>query len=380
MEPSSVEIERLLTAATLAVSLLTVLLLVAQRREQPQSLPLALFLAINAVTDLDPLLPLWLSPGASLLANALAVPCFLLLAPLFWSYVRLLTVERPQPWRLPPRHLLPALIGLLLMLPLLSLDPERRLALGEGAAPGGVLEGVALLGLLVAMLAWVLQAGGYLAACLRRLLRVRLRLRDWFSSTHRRELGWLLVLVLALAFYWLLVVIDLLGQLLGDGPPLIGAAWLSLYGLVFLLGVSVWGLRQRQVFQGEAEPAALVSQTRYERSALTRNDASRIAAKLAAAMAEGLYADPNLSLRRLSDHLGVSTNYLSQVLNQSLGESFFDYVNRHRVEAALPLVAAGEQAVADIAVTVGFNSRSSFYKAFGKVTGTSPSAWRKRES
>jgi len=47
---------------------------------------------------------------------------------------------------------------------------------------------------------------------------------------------------------------------------------------------------------------------------------------------------------------------------------------------AQKLLSSGEDTVLDVALEVGFNSRSSFYSAFKKVTGQTPSAYRQAMS
>lgn len=107
------------------------------------------------------------------------------------------------------------------------------------------------------------------------------------------------------------------------------------------------------------------------------NPASRIAGKIEAAMArDQLYLDPALSLHKLARHLAVSPNHISQTLNETIGASFFDYVNGWRVRAAEPRIIEGRETVLAIALGVGFNTRSSFYKTFRRVTGQTPGAFR----
>jgi AraC-like DNA-binding protein len=89
-----------------------------------------------------------------------------------------------------------------------------------------------------------------------------------------------------------------------------------------------------------------------------------------------LYLDPNLSLTKLARHVRVASNHVSQTLNEALEETFFDYVNRWRIEAALPHIAEGKETVLTIALDVGFNTRSTFYTAFKRVTGMTPRAYR----
>lgn len=89
-----------------------------------------------------------------------------------------------------------------------------------------------------------------------------------------------------------------------------------------------------------------------------------------------LYLDPSLSLQKLSQHVGALPNQVSQTLNQQIGVSFFDYIARWRIEASKPMIAAGEASVLTIALDVGFNSRSTFYKAFNRETGMTPKGYR----
>ncbi|MBL4544564.1 MAG: helix-turn-helix transcriptional regulator [Oceanicaulis sp.] len=71
---------------------------------------------------------------------------------------------------------------------------------------------------------------------------------------------------------------------------------------------------------------------------------------------------------------------MSQTLNGHLGTTFFDYVARWRVQAAQPLLLAQEASVLTIALEVGFNSRSTFYKAFKRETGLTPKDYQKQNA
>jgi len=104
----------------------------------------------------------------------------------------------------------------------------------------------------------------------------------------------------------------------------------------------------------------------------------RIAAKVNALMKQDkLYLDANLSLQKLANYLAISPNYISQTLNETLSINFFDFVNQWRIEDAKPKIIANQDTILDIALAVGFNARSSFYKAFKQNTGKTPSEFRK---
>ena len=128
----------------------------------------------------------------------------------------------------------------------------------------------------------------------------------------------------------------------------------------------------------ENGPNTELQPEKYEKSGLKKDDMVRIAIKIEKAMSrDKLFLDANLSLPVLAKHISAHPNYVSQTLNGHIGKSFFDYVNRWRIDHAKPLLAASDNNVLNITYDVGFNSRSSFYKAFKQETGITPTAFRK---
>ena len=82
----------------------------------------------------------------------------------------------------------------------------------------------------------------------------------------------------------------------------------------------------------------------------------------------------------MAEQLRISTNYLSQVINEKFDKNFFDFINDYRVEEAKSMLADSTKAglsIITIANDAGFNSKSSFYTAFNKHVGTTPSEFRK---
>lgn len=87
--------------------------------------------------------------------------------------------------------------------------------------------------------------------------------------------------------------------------------------------------------------------------------------------------DPLVSLPKLAKAVGITPNQLSYVLNRHVGQSFFDFVNSARIEEAhAVLLLEPDRTILDIALSVGFNSKSTFNLAFKKITGETPSAVR----
>ena len=121
---------------------------------------------------------------------------------------------------------------------------------------------------------------------------------------------------------------------------------------------------------------------KYAKSGLTDEQLAHYKMKLERLMgSQRLYLRPDLTLPELAKAVGCSVNHLSQVINSGFGRSFFDYVNRYRVDRAKELLSELDghgDSVLNIAFSVGFNSNSAFYTAFKKAVGEAPAQYRRR--
>ncbi len=90
------------------------------------------------------------------------------------------------------------------------------------------------------------------------------------------------------------------------------------------------------------------------------------------------YLNPNFSLSDLAEMTNTPVAYVSSLLNNELNLSFNDFVNQYRVETVkekLLTDAPDKYTLQYIAEEAGFNSKTTFYRAFQKFTGQSPSAY-----
>lgn len=100
--------------------------------------------------------------------------------------------------------------------------------------------------------------------------------------------------------------------------------------------------------------------------------------KLEQAMTEQeIYKNPNLSLNELAKAVNISGHQLSQLLNDKVGKNFTSYINEYRINKACTMMAANHPfSLEAIGYEVGFNSKSTFYAAFKKLKGTTPSLYK----
>jgi len=133
------------------------------------------------------------------------------------------------------------------------------------------------------------------------------------------------------------------------------------------------------------KPSTLASQqsrkNKYAKSGLNSELLSDYKKRLEMIMLENqAYLRPDLTLPRLANAVGCSVNHLSQVINAGFEMSFFDYLNRHRIQHAKGMLESLNDcngAILNIAFTVGFNSNSAFYAAFKKCVGQTPAQYRR---
>lgn len=178
------------------------------------------------------------------------------------------------------------------------------------------------------------------------------------TATARRLL---LTVVAGLWFIWLAYASS------GYTSYIVGA--LSFSFVLYLCLIVVWGRRHGSA---PVEP--------YQNRRIETPAASIELQALADLMAkERLFLDPMLNLSRLARRLGMPQARLSQLLNDNNGTSFKQYLNALRVaEAQHLLLQNAEHSLENIAEAAGFQSMSTFYAAFKKVNGCTPSSYREQ--
>jgi AraC-like DNA-binding protein len=89
------------------------------------------------------------------------------------------------------------------------------------------------------------------------------------------------------------------------------------------------------------------------------------------------YKNPNLKLNDLAKAINISGHQLSQLLNDNLGMSFAVYINEYRISRACELITNDKGIkLEEIGYEVGFNSKSTFYTAFKKHRGSTPTLFK----
>lgn len=120
---------------------------------------------------------------------------------------------------------------------------------------------------------------------------------------------------------------------------------------------------------------------KYCNSSISGEQVWQVCQSLEKLMAERkLFLQPDLTINQLAAAVPCTRHQLSQVLNETLQQSYYDYINGLRMEEAKNLLCKPEYQeykIASIAYDAGFNSLSTFNEVFKKHTGKTPSQYKK---
>lgn len=209
------------------------------------------------------------------------------------------------------------------------------------------------------------------------------RVDNNFSYDENINLNWLRYCILAIALVFLSAVIVVVLRD-GFGLKFLFNAEYIIYSIIilFIFYIGYFGIRHQHIFTNNphivpGKTIQVSDSEKYKNSGLHDDLALQIHSKLLKLMVEEKpYLEPKLTLSMLAQQLGVTSNQLSQVINQQEQVNFHDFVNRYRVDE---FIRRAEQhpnySFLALAFDSGFNSKSSFNSIFKKQKGNTPSKY-----
>jgi AraC-like DNA-binding protein len=166
----------------------------------------------------------------------------------------------------------------------------------------------------------------------------------------------------------------------------LGDYLLACYLTVIIYFTSIRVMADSTYFTDEPETQLPIPETaveprkKYGKSSLSEEVEEAILQKLIRLMeSEKPYLQSDISLTKLAGLLNTSPHHLSQLLNDRLGQSFFDLLATYRVREAQQLLndpTTAHLKIDEIAERVGYNSTSAFHTAFKRLTSQTPAQFR----
>ena len=83
-----------------------------------------------------------------------------------------------------------------------------------------------------------------------------------------------------------------------------------------------------------------------------------------------------IRLPDIAEFVGLSPEYLSRLFRQTTGMTIQDYIQREKVEVAAKMLRFSDRSIVDIALSIGFQSQSSFGRVFKKWKNVTPTEYR----
>ena len=278
--------------------------------------------------------------------------------------------------------LVPFFIGLVASTPFFVLDGDTKIELYSGAGDRELaLQNKTIL---ILSIVHALIVASYLVLSFIKLNTYLIKWRSKITVLKNNGVFWLRNLVLGYLVLWSVVAI----------LTLTNTADLQNTGLlvfaVFMIAIGYLGLKQTHLFvQSVPIPDSDTPEVfkyqewnvfkPYAHSGLKEETAKEYLGSLKVYMkAHKPYLSPKLTLTSLSKQLDISSNHLSQIINERLQMNFSDFINSYRVKEFKDRISSEDSkkyTLLGLALECGFNSKSSFNHAFKKLTGETPSTY-----
>lgn len=146
--------------------------------------------------------------------------------------------------------------------------------------------------------------------------------------------------------------------------------------IIYMLGF--YGLKQRVIYSDKnyTEPKP---DGKYSSSLLSQDKKEEIKTSILTIFEKQKpYLNPDLNMGMLAEMTGLPKHHITEVLSMELKNNFFNFVNSYRVDAVKKMLAdkSNPYSIEAIGYECGFNSKSSFFYVFKKITGMTPMNYR----
>jgi AraC-like DNA-binding protein len=233
-----------------------------------------------------------------------------------------------------------------------------------------------------------IQFLGYVIASFQLVSDYKKTAGQHFSSRQQTDISWLSSMIL---FFLVIIVVTILNGLMSQTSLATYYLWVFNFivaaTLFFVLSVWLKALRRPDFFSFTGEEMYSLKPAQPTRQNMPSNSEKEQKRALAQTVLNYMetnkpYLESELTLEQLASRLALKPRMLSQTINETLGQNFFDFINRFRIKEASRLLTNPPDkkiTIQEIFYEAGFNSKSSFNTLFKKYTGLTPKEFRKKQ-
>lgn len=91
------------------------------------------------------------------------------------------------------------------------------------------------------------------------------------------------------------------------------------------------------------------------------------------------YRKPNCTVKTISNYIKIDRTYLFRLFKAETGMSILEYINNCRITKACLMLSDRNISIKDVAYSVGFSDQMYFSKVFKKLSGKTPTEYRKQQ-
>ncbi|WP_394750426.1 helix-turn-helix domain-containing protein [Spongiimicrobium salis] len=217
---------------------------------------------------------------------------------------------------------------------------------------------------------------------LKLLYRHKIEVNNYFSMVESKEMRWARTFL----FFFLIGSIAYIVQFYALPENIYSRIFYLIFDLTIIYWLSFHGVVQRNVLSIIAKKELLFVENK---PASSENSASAMTIENRKALIKKLddyminsesFMHTELTIVDIAEKLKVHPRRISVAINSIHHQNFNTYVNQFRIKKAEVLLAdenLNNLSIEGIGLEVGFHSKSAFYSAFKKVTGTTPSHYKK---
>jgi len=199
-----------------------------------------------------------------------------------------------------------------------------------------------------------------------------------YAEVSNISLAWVKRLILLLIIILILWSIPTLYEIIWNRPSLeiFYPMWIGMSVLIYWIGYTMY-------FKKDGDQVELVHEekiTPNPSKALSEKTELYYQSLIQLMETEKPYLNQDLNLKILALQLNLSGGYLSQIINQYEQKNFFDFVNSYRVKTVkekMTDASLDHLSLLGIAFESGFKSKSTFNLSFKKLTGQTPTQFKK---
>ncbi|AFL80454.1 DNA-binding domain-containing protein, AraC-type [Aequorivita sublithincola DSM 14238] len=213
-----------------------------------------------------------------------------------------------------------------------------------------------------------------------KIVRTEIQSRTYYSENIPSEFLWLKILLVAILFlllFWGYHAIQFYFDQSVSYLPVDVAVSILIYVLGYI------GIQKLNIIK-ERENIRTFNRSHEQLYSVVEDSKNENISKIEEIVInKQRYLDSNFSSETLAEELQLSTSHLSRIFNNEMNVSFTDYINTLRVEEAKKYLRTPEfsgYTLVAIGLEAGFNSKTTFNTTFKKITGQTPSQFKKSSS